>query len=60
MATHIEKRKIGGEIQVWEKISRSKKGAVAGSQAIGEEIVQRMEINFQIAIQIWMRGAAQV
>ena len=60
VATHIKKREIGGEIQVWEKISWSKKGAVAGSQAIGEEIVQRMEINFQIVIQIWMMRAAQM
>ena len=39
-STHGEERDIGGQIQVLEKISQSKKGAVAGSQAIGEEIVQ--------------------
>ena len=39
-STHREGRDIGGQIQVLEKISRSKKGAVAESQAIGKEIMQ--------------------
>ena len=40
-----EEQEIGGQIPVLEKISWSKKGAVARSQAIGGEI---MQVCFQI------------
>ena len=38
--TRIERREIDGQIQVWEQISRFKKGVVTGNLAIGEEIMQ--------------------
>nr|CAN77074.1 hypothetical protein VITISV_018471 [Vitis vinifera] len=38
--TRIERREIDGQIQVWEQISRFKKGVVTRNLAIGEKIMQ--------------------
>ena len=38
--TRIERGEIDGQIQVWEQISRFKKGVVTGNLSIGEEIMQ--------------------